>query len=442
MEIQLPYQFTPRPYQLPILQAIDSGYTRLIQIWHRRSGKEKTDLNIVAKKMMERVGTYFYFFPTYKQGRKVVWDGRDKDGFKFLDHFPKELLDGKPNDTEMKLRYTNGSLFQIVGIDNIDSIVGSNPVGCVFSEYSLQNPKGWDFIRPILAENGGWAIFNFTPRGKNHAFDLYEMAKDDPHWFVQLLTVDDTQILSKETLEQERREIVAKNGDDAHFFQEYYCSFTAALIGAYYAKQYEAAEKAGRFTNVPYDPLLKVHTVWDLGISDATAIGFFQATGFERRMIDYLEVTGKGLPEIVKLLKEKPYIYGSHFAPHDIKVRELGTGKSRLETAATLGINFQVVPEIGIQDGIDAGRRFFNKLWVDKTLCKDWLRLIPQYTKEYDEDKKIYKDKPNHDWTSHGADMFRYAALVEDQMSNDSYGYFEQEQAMTDEERYRGIGLL
>jgi phage terminase large subunit len=426
MEIVLPHQYTPRDYQLPVLEALDSGYKRIIQVWHRRSGKDKTDINIIAKKHVERVGAYYYFFPTYRQGKKILWEGIDKDGFRFLDHFPKPLIESIDN-TDMKIRFRNGSLFQVIGIENIDSVVGTNPIGCVWSEYSLQNPKGWDFIRPIHAENDGWDIFNWTPRGKNHAYDLEQMALEDPaHWFVHKLTVDDTKILSQEVLDQERREIIAKNGDDSIFLQEYYCSYTAAIMGAYYAKQYEQAEKENRFTNIPYDPALKVHTVWDLGISDAMAVGFWQSAGLERRLIDYVEVTGKGLPEMAKILQEKPYVYGKHFAPHDIKVRELGTGKSRLEVAEGLGIKFELVPEVSIQDGIDAGRRFFAKIWIDKTKCKDWLRLIPQYTKEFDEDKKIYKDKPNHDWTSHGADMFRYSALVEDQMTNEIYKPFTQ----------------
>jgi phage terminase large subunit len=413
VEITIPYNYQPREYQQPLLQAIDSGYKRAVVIWHRRAGKDKTLINLVSKKMMERVGTYYYFFPTYTQGKKILWLGMDKSGFRFIDHFPKQLVASK-NDTELKVEYKNGSIFQIIGTDNIDSIVGTNPIGCVFSEYALQNPKAWDFIRPILAENGGWAIFNYTPRGKNHGYDLYEMAIRNPKWFVQKLTVDDTGIISPEVIQEERDSGMSEE----MIQQEYYCSFTAAIMGAYYWKEYDEAEKAGRFTNVPYESSALVHTVWDLGIRDSMAIGFYQGVGLERRKIDYLELTGKGLPEAIKTVKEKPYIYGNHFAPHDIQVRELGTGKSRWEVAKEVGIEFKIVPNLPIQDGIEAGRRFFKKLWVDKENCKDWLRLIPQYTKEYDEDKKIFKDKPLHDWTSHGADEFRYAALVEDQFDN------------------------
>jgi hypothetical protein len=363
--------------------------------------------------MMERVGSYYYLFPTYAQGKKILWTGADKEGFKFLNHFPKQLVK-RIDNTEMLIELVNGSIFQIIGTDKIDSIVGTNPIGCVFSEYALQNPKAWDFIRPILRENGGWAIFNYTPRGKNHGYDLYEMALKNPKWFVQKLTVDDTGVISQEAIQEERDSGMSEE----MIQQEYYCSFTAAIMGAYYWKEYDEAEKKGRFTNVPYDSAALVHTVWDLGIRDSMAIGFYQGVGLERRKIDYVELTGKGLPEAIKYVKEKPYTYGKHFAPHDIQVRELGTGKSRLEVAKELGISFEIIPNISVQDGIDAGRRFFKKLWVDKENCKDWLKLIPQYTKEYDEDKKIFKDKPLHDWTSHGADEFRYAALVEDHFDN------------------------
>jgi phage terminase large subunit len=413
--ITLPYLFKPREYQIPILRAFDQGKKRIIQIWHRRAGKDKLDLNIVARAMQMKVGTYYYFFPTYSQGRKALWEGRGKDEVAYLDHFPKELIDGNLNNHEMKLRYKNGSLFQVIGTDDIDKIVGTNPVGCIFSEYSLQNPKAWEFIRPILTENGGWAIFNFTPRGKNHAFDMYNMAVDNPNWYVSKLTVDDTGMISEDDIDEERK----AGMNEELIQQEYYCSFTASIQGAYYAKAYDEADKAGRFVGVPYDENAPVYTVWDLGISDAMSIGFFQLIGKEVHMIDYYENSNEGFPHYAKVLKEKEYIYGKHFAPHDIKQRELMTGKTRLETAKELGIDFDEVPNIGVQNGIDQARSLFKRLWIDKDKCKDFLKLIPQYTKEYDEERKIFKDTPLHDWTSHGADMFRYAAVVIDKMSED-----------------------
>lgn len=408
MEITLPHLFNPRPYQLPLLEAFDSGnYDRFVQLWHRRSGKDKVNLNIIAREMQEKPGIYYYFFPTYSQGKKALWEAIGKDGMPYIKHFPEELVE-TINQTEMKVKYNNGSIFQIIGTDDIDRVVGTNPRGVVFSEYSLQNPKAWDFIRPILLENGGWAIFNFTARGKNHAYDLYMSGLNNPHWFVQKLTVDDTHALSVEDIQRERDEGMTEDMVQ----QEYYCSFTAAIQGSYYYAQYDEAERAGRFGNVPYDEQLPVYTVWDLGIGDSMAIGFFQLLGQEVRMIDYLEATGQGLPWYAQQIQQKGYVYGDHFAPHDIKVRELGTGKSRLETAKALGINFKVVESLPVQDGIDAARALFKRLWVDETKCKDFLRLIPQYTKEYDEAKKVFKNTPLHDWTSHGADMYRYAAIV------------------------------
>lgn len=412
-EYELPYKFTPRDYQLPVLYAFNEGKKRIIQIWHRRGGKDKLDLNIVAKEMQKKVGAYYYFFPTYAQGRKVLWEGIGKDGFRYIQHFPDVCVE-KTNDTNMQVFYKNGSIFQIIGTDDIDKIVGTNPIGCVFSEYSLQNPKAWEFIRPILRENEGWAIFNFTPRGKNHAFDLYNMAITNDSWFVSKLTILDTNILTEADVEEERQAGMLEE----MIQQEFYCSFTASIIGAYYSKEYDLAERSKRFVTVPYDPHALVHTVWDLGIADAMAIGFFQIINQEVHMIDYYEASNQGFDKYVKLLKDKEYIYGHHFAPHDIKQRELMSGKTRLDTARELGVSFDEVPNVGVESGIDQARRLFRKLWVDKDKCKEWLRLIPQYTKEYDESKKMFKDKPLHDWTSHGADMYRYAALVIDKMTN------------------------
>lgn len=412
-KIRLPYNFTPRPYQIPVLNAFDDGKKRIIQIWHRRGGKDKLDLNIVARAMQDKVGAYYYFFPTYSQGRKVLWEGIGKDGFRYIHHFPDACIE-KKNDTNMQVYYKNGSIFQIIGTDDIDKIVGTNPIGCVFSEYSLQNPKAWEFIRPILRENGGWAIFNFTPRGKNHAFELYTMALTNENWFVSKLTINDTHILTDADVEEERQAGMLEE----MIQQEFYCSFTASIIGAYYSKEYDLAEKQQRFCTVPYDPHALVHTVWDLGIADAMAIGFFQIIRQEVHMIDYVESSNQGFDKYAKIVKDKPYVYGRNYAPHDINQRELMTGKTRLDTAKELGIFFDQIPNVGVESGIDQARRLFRRLWVDKDNCKEWLKLIPQYTKKYDEKKKMFEDRPLHDWTSHGADMFRYAALVVDRMTN------------------------
>lgn len=223
-EITLPFNYIPRDYQIPTLEALDNGIKRVVMVWHRRSGKEKTLINYTARAMDDRIGTYFYLFPTYAQAKKAIWDGKDREGFPFRSHFHAALVKNM-NSTELKIEYKNGSIFQLVGTDNIDTLMSTNPIGCVFAEYSLQDPAAWEFIRPILLENGGWAAFDYTPRGKNHAYDLYEMARNNPDWFVSRLTVEDTKrpdgtpVITQAMIESERREGVSEE----MIQQEYYC---------------------------------------------------------------------------------------------------------------------------------------------------------------------------------------------------------------------------
>ena len=410
-KVKLPHNFTPRSYQLPFLRAMDSGKKRADLVWHRRSGKDKTCLNFTIKKMFERVGAYFYFLPTYAQGSKVIWDGMDIEGFKLLDHFPPEIIESRDNGA-MKIKTVNGSLFQVIGVDNYDSIMGTNPVGCVFSEFSLQDPRAWDFIRPILRANGGWAVFNYTPRGENHAYELHEMAKGNEEWFSQVLTIKDTGLITEADIESERQAGMS----DEMIRQEYYCSFQGALQGAYYAKQLAQAEAESRLTSVPYDTAVPVDTWWDLGIGDAMAVWFTQNVGHEIHCIDYYEATGKSLVDLAVELKSKNYLYGRHFMPHDARARELSSGKTRLEAAESLGIRpLEALPALSVDDGINQARMLFNRIWFDKEKCAHGIQALKNYTKEYDEKMKRWSDKPRHDWASHGADAFRMLAIGHDQ---------------------------
>lgn len=422
----IPYNFTPRDYQLPLLDAMDSGCKRAVCVWHRRAGKDKTLVNLLMKKMTERVGTYYYFFPTYKQGKKILWNGMDKTGFKFTDHIPLALRKRTDNG-EMLIELKNGSVFQVIGTDNMDSIVGTNPVGCVFSEYALQNPRAWDLMRPVLRENGGWAIFNFTPRGKNHGYDLYKMACDNPDWFCQLLTVKDTHredgapIITEADLEAEKRE-----GMDADLIlQEYFCSFSAAIRGAYYGDQITEAEnpERPRIGVIPYDPALFVHTAWDIGHGDATSIIFFQMVGKEIRMIDFIEDWGKGVEHYVTELLSRKYRYGTHWVPHDFFSKQFSSGKSSLQAAQEVAqaqgkkMEFKLAPRLmntergEVQEGIQAVRRNFPRFWIDEVKCKKLLDAIREYKKKWDDNRKTFLDYPEHDWTSHAADALRYLAV-------------------------------
>jgi hypothetical protein len=216
----IPHLYKPRSYQLPFLKAMDSGINRAILVWNRRSGKDKTCFNFMIKKAFEKVGTYFYFLPTYSQAKKVVWDNIDNNGFKMLEHIPKELIKGS-NATELKIELINGSIIQLIAGDEFKkSGVGTNPVGVVFSEFSITDPEAWKYVSPILAVNGGWAVFNFTPRGMNHAHHLLNQYKDNPKWFVEILTNNETQVLTGDNLEEERN-----NNPQDFFEQEYYCKF-------------------------------------------------------------------------------------------------------------------------------------------------------------------------------------------------------------------------
>lgn len=394
--------FDPRDYQLDFLKAMDSGKKRAVLVWHRRAGKEIVCFNyMIRQAFWHRVGTYVYFFPTTRLGRRILWDGINKDGKRFIDYIPKEIMAGKPNEQEMKIKLTNGSVIQIIGTDLIEN-VGVNPVGVVFSEYSLQDSKAWTYTRPILRENGGWAVFNFTPRGRNHAHDLYLMAKNNPDWFCQLLTVDDTDVLTPEDIEAERREGMSEH----MIMQEYYCNFDQGQEGSYFAKLLNDAELSGRLTNVPHDSQYSVDTTWDLGVGDETCILFTQNIGQQVHLIDMYRASGEGLAHYAHVLRQwsqdKGYNYNTHHAPHDIEVRDLSAGAlTRRQIARELGINFKVVPKLPLMEGIELARGLFPKLWIDSEKCNFFIKAAENYHRQYNERQNVYSDRPVHDWSSH-----------------------------------------
>ena len=360
-----------------------------------------------------RVGTYVYFFPTARLGRRILWDGMDKNGKRFLDYIPPAIMDGPPNSVEMKVKLKNGSTIQVMGTDQIIN-VGINPVGCVFSEFSLQDPHSWNFTRPILRENGGWAVFNFTPRGRNHAYDLFLMAKNNPDWFCETLTIEDTGVLNEDDMEEERKEGMSEQ----LIQQEYYCSFDQGAEGAYYAKLLNKAELDKRLTNVPYDPHVAVDTYWDLGVGDETVILFVQNVGQEIHLIDMYRNQGEGLNHYANVVRRKAqegdWIYGDHFAPHDIQVRELGSGaQTRKDIARELGIDFQIVPNLPISEGIELMRGLFPRLWIDTDKCQFFIKAAENYHKHYNEKLNVYSDKPVHDWSSHTMDAARMLAVMQ-----------------------------
>jgi len=417
IKIQLPYKYIPRTYQIPLFSALDNGYKRGAVIWHRRAGKDLTFMNILTKECFKKVGTYFYILPYYKQARIIIWEGITSDGTAFIDYIPQALIAHKDNQ-QMVIKLINGSIVRFLGSDNIDSIVGTNPVGVIFSEYSLHRPQAWQYLRPILIENKGWALFNFTPRGINHAYNLYTAATADPSWFTEKLTIEDTKrhtgkpVVSQQDIEMER----ASNMPEALIQQEYYCSFTAGVVGSYYATMVDKLYSQKRITSVPHEPALPVYTAWDLGMKDATAIWFFQVWGKEIRVIRYYENEGEAMPHYVRYCKtlrdEENYNYEEHFAPHDIEVRELSTGRTRREITAELGFHFTVVPKLSIVDGIEATRSVLPMCCFDERKCKLGIDALMNYQKRYNEKQQSYSETPLKNWACHGADAFRYMSVM------------------------------
>ena len=417
--ISLPYGYTPRVYQKPLWDAmVHDGVPRGVAVWHRRAGKDVTCLNILIYKAFERVGTYYYCFPTFAQGKKIFWDGIGGDGRRYMDYIPAELI-VNINHTEMKIELAGGSILQIIGVEQIDRLVGTNPVGLVFSEYSLQNPMAWELFRPILAENGGWALFEYTPRGHNHGYALYDVARRNPgRWFTSMLTVDQTlrddgtRVVTQDAIDEER----SSGMSEELIQQEFYCSFDAAVQGAYYGDSLRIAWKDGRVRSVPFDPMLPTFSSWDIGVDDSTSIWVFQAVGSEIRLCRYFEANGKGLPYFINFIKEirdaQGFQWTAHFAPHDMKVREFTSGVSRIESARKLGLRFTVAKKLSISEGIDAVRRMFPRLYFDEQGCSMGLSALSEYTKDWDDVTKTFSDHPKHDWTSHAADALRTLAVA------------------------------
>lgn len=407
--ITLPYNWTPRPYQLEVFKALDGGIKRVITVWHRRSGKDNAAFNYLVKAAHQRVGNYWHLFPTQRQARRALWDGVDNDGRRIIDQAAPHVLRDTTRNDEMFIRFKNGSTIQINGADQFDALVGSNPVGVVFSEYALTSPSTWLYIAPILAANGGWVWFNSTPRGRNHLFDLYEQNKNNPAWFVSLKTVDDTAVVPMAIIEADR---LAGMPEEV-IRQEYWCSFNAPNVGAVYRHQLEVVRREKRITQVPHDARFPVECWWDIGHRDATAIWFVQRIGSKLHLIEYYENRGQGLPHYANEISRRPYSYSRHVGPHDLEAKVWAVDARTIDVArVNFGLNFVTAPKVPLSDGIDAVRNMLSRCYFDEAKCIDGIKALEAYQYEWDEDRRIYAGTPRHDWSSHGSDAFRYGAVT------------------------------
>jgi len=405
--ITLPNEWRPRAYQLPLWRYLEQGGLRGVAVWHRRGGKDSLAFNWTVVAAHQRVGVYWHMLPTLKQGRKVVWDGIDKQGRRMIDQAFPEALRKSTNNQEMRIELKCGSIWQVVGSDNYDSLVGANPVGVIFSEYSVANPAAWRFISPILAENGGWSLFIYTPRGKNHGNTLFQMAKKNPKWYAELLTLEDTNAYPVSIIQDERDAGLSEE----MIQQEYYCSFDAAVSGSYYGKQIVKAKAENRVGRVPYDPKLPVYTGWDIGVDDDTAIWFVQVFRNEIRVIDYYSNRGEGFEHYAKILTEKPYTYADHLLPHDITVRNMGAeARTRQEILEKLLQQpVTAVPRQSVEDGIQAVRSILPRMYFHEETTEAGFEMLALYRSEFNEKLGVYK--PVHDYTSHAADAMRTLAV-------------------------------
>lgn len=340
-----------------------------------------------------------YIAPTYAQAKDVAWS--------YLKRFTLPIPGVKPLETELSVTLPNEARIRLYGADNYDRIRGVYIDHCVIDEPADMDPRAWpEVIRPALSDRKGKATFIGTPKGRNWFYDIVQTAKREPDWFGLTLKASETGLLDAEELESARRMLT-----EDQYAQEYECSFEAAIIGAYYGKAMNEAEAQGRISGVPYDPAALVWTAWDLGVGDATAIWFAQIVGREIHVIDYYENSGVGLDHYAALVRGKGFNFGGHLVPHDAQARELGTGKTRIEVMESLGLPCHVVPQHGVDDGINAVRMLLPRIWFDAAKCARGVDALKLYRADYDEKGKTLRTRPVHDWTSHPADAMRYLAM-------------------------------
>ena len=401
--------FPARDYQRPVIEHFRNGGKHAFEVWHRRAGKDRTATFIESELAFKRVGLFWHALPEYKHARRVIWDAITRDGQRLIDlNFPAAIV-RKRNEQEMKIELVNGSIWQLVGADNFDSLVGSNPVHVTFSEFALMHPKAREFIRPILAENGGTDLYITTPRGYNHAHELYQHAKRNPEtWHASLLTVEDTNAIPADMIEEERRTM-----PDELFRQEFYCDFSAANVGAILGRYLEQAEREGRICDVtPDDGPIEVSS--DIGFRDTACWWFWQPKlgGFD--LIDYEESSGLDADDWIDRLKAKGMPLKKIWLPHDAKVKTFQSKHSALERflQAFGADRVGIVPDTKKSDRINAARMVLPRCRFHATTTAQGLAGLRAWSFEYNEETRAFSKEPRHDWASHPGDGFSYGAVV------------------------------
>jgi hypothetical protein len=391
--------YKPREQQLAIHELMDSKRFGVV-VAHRRMGKTVSAINHLIKDAVlnqKEAPRYAYIAPTYGQAKRVAWD--------YLVKYA-EPLGGSQNITELRVDFW-GRRIQLYGSDNPESLRGQYFDGVILDEIGDQNPKIWtDIIRPALADRKGWCLFIGTPKGHNHFKELRDRAEKEEGWGLLEFKASETGVVDETELKAAKNEM----GEDK-YRQEFECSFDAAVEGSYYGQILNELEDKKHMQEIPREEISRTFTAWDLGMGDSTSIWVAQLVGTEVRLIDYYENHGVGLDHYVKWIKDNDYLKAEHILPHDVRVRELGTGKSRLEMLEESGLEVKIAPRMGLDDGIQAVRRLLPRCWFNVPKVQTGLNCLRNYRRDYDEKRKIFYERPLHDWSSHGSDSFRYLAL-------------------------------
>jgi hypothetical protein len=440
MQIEMPPNgWRPRPHQMRLWRyfkgadgkIFDGTNKRAVEIAHRRWGKDEIAMQLAAQAGVVRPATYWHLLPEYEQARKAIWTAvNPHTGIRRIDEmFPFEWR-ASTNDQQMFIRFKWGATWQVIGSDNFKSLVGTPPAGIVFSEWAKAHPGAWAYLSPILVENKGWALWITTPEGRNHAHATYELGLKDPTWFAELQTVEDTIRLCREAgveppmtleaVEKQRGEyhtIFGEEAGDAMIQQEFWCSWSAAILGAYWGKQMEAAEREGRICDLDITPSYPVNRAWDVGIDDPMAIWCYQVGPGFLHIVDYIEGSGYGFDWYAEKLRERGYLDDKRsidWVPHDAKQREPGSpdGRTRITTMRTLGLNPQLVPDHKPIDRINAGRRLIPTAYFDATRCAQGLECLRNYKAEWDPIGRTFRKTAKHDWSSHGADAWGHLSVA------------------------------
>lgn len=395
--IEIPYK--PREHQLKVHELLD-GKRFAVVVAHRRFGKTVAALNHLIREAVlneKETPRYAYIAPTYGQAKRVAWD--------YLVKYTTPL-GGTNNISELRVDFW-GRRIQLYGSDNPDSLRGQYFDGVIIDEVGDQNPKIWtDIVRPALTDRKGWCLFIGTPKGHNHFKELRDRAGKEEGWGLLEFKASETGVVDETELKAAKNEM----GEDK-YRQEFECSFDAAVEGSYYGQMLNELEDKKHMQEIPREEISRTFTAWDLGMGDSTSIWVAQLVGTEVRLIDYYENHGVGLDHYVKWIKDNDYLKAEHILPHDVRVRELGTGKSRLEMLEEAGLEVKIAPRMGLDDGIQAVRRLLPRCWFNVPQVQNGLNCLRNYRRDYDEKRKIFYERPLHDWSSHGSDSFRYLAL-------------------------------